>query len=144
MNVLLNPTILSDTLLEKLENTEEGIIFAQKRIRELENILLFMDELLNKSLYLFMEQMKKKQKIIFIEAIKKLNEGFYSLNRLSEELSENLNLSFSTIKWNLTKMRDNGLFETNGQRGDTKTTLITTDLGETLYLAFAENELQEL
>ena len=137
MNVLLKPAIISELQLERIENTEEGIIFAQKRILELENHLLLMDELLNQSLYLFIDLMKDKQQLIFTEAIKQLDKKSLSLNKLAEFLSHKLGLTFSMIKWNLTKFRDFGLFESNGQRGNTKSTLITTDLGILLYSTFA-------
>ena len=137
MNVLLKPAIISELQLERIENTEEGIIFAQKRILELENHLLLMDELLNQSLYLFIDLMKDKQQLIFTEAIKQLDKKSLSLNKLAEFLSHKLDLTFSMIKWNLTKFRDFGLFESNGQRGNTKSTLITTDLGILLYSTFA-------
>ncbi|MCK5304491.1 MAG: hypothetical protein KAJ72_04520 [Candidatus Heimdallarchaeota archaeon] len=134
---MLKPAIISELQLERIENTEEGIIFAQKRILELENHLLLMDELLNQSLYLFIDLMKDKQQLIFTEAIKQLDKKSLSLNKLAEFLSHKLGLTFSMIKWNLTKFRDFGLFESNGQRGNTKSTLITTDLGILLYSTFA-------
>lgn len=144
MNVLLKPAIISEWLLETLENTEEGIIFAQKKIIELENNLLLMDEILNKSLKLFTKTMKRNQQLIFIEAIKLLRKDTISLNRLSEILSEKLDFTFSMIKWNLTKLREHGLFRTNGQRGNTKSTLIITEFGERLYLSFAEKNNRKL
>lgn len=144
MNVLLKPAIISELQLERIENTEEGIIFAQKRILELENDLLLMDELLNKSLYLFIDLMKDKQQLIFTEAIKQLDKKSLSLNKLAEILSHKLDLTFSMIKWNLTKFRDYGLLESNGQRGNTKSTVIITDLGRMLYSTFAKMKIQKL
>ena len=126
------------------EKTEEGIIFAQKRIRELENTLLYLDELLDKSLYLFINHMKDRQQRIFIESINLLNRRIYSLNKLSEKIAKKLDISFSTTKWNITRFRDLGLFETNGQRGDTNTTIATTELGKTLYSAFARSQSNNL
>ena len=144
MNVLLNPAIISELQLERIENTEEGIIFAQKRIIELENDLLLMDEILNKSLYLFIDLMKDKQQLIFTEAIKQLDRRSLSLNKLAEILSHKLELTFSMIKWNLTKFRDYGLFESNGQRGNTKSTVLTTELGKMLNSAFARMKTKKL
>lgn len=144
MNVLLKPAIISGLQLEKIENTEEGIIFAQKRILELENDLLLMDELLNKSLYLFIDLMKDKQLLIFTEAIKQLDKRSLSLNKLAEILSYKLNLKFSMIKWNLTKFRGYGWFESNGQRGNTKSTILITELGKLLYSAFARMKTKKL
>ena len=133
---MLKPAIISELQLANIENTEEGIIFAQKRIIELENDLLLLEELLNRSLYLFIDILKDNQRLIYSEAIKELNKKPLSLNRLSETLSEKLNLTFSMIKWNLTKFRNFGLFESNGQRGNTKSTLIITELGKMLYSTF--------
>lgn len=144
MNVLLKPAIISELQLERIGNTEEGIIFAQKKILELENNLLLMDELLNKSLFLFIDIMKDKQQLIFTEAIKQLDKRSLSLNKLSEILSHILDFTFSMIKWNLTKFRDYGLFESNGQRGNTKSTLIETELGRMLYSTFAKMKTKKL
>jgi len=144
VNVLLKPAIISELQLERIENTEEGIIFAQKRILELENDLLLMDELLNKSLFLFIDLMKDKQRLIFTETIKQLDKRSLSLNKLAEILSHKLGLTFSMIKWNLTKFRDYRLFESNGQRGNTKSTLIVTELGKMLYSTFAKMKTKKL
>jgi hypothetical protein len=59
---------------------------------------------------------------------------------LSDILSEKFEFSFSTIKWNLTKLRDIGLFETYGERGNTKTILMLTHLGLSLYSNFAQTK----
>ncbi len=144
MNVLLKPAIISELQLERIENTEEGIIFAQKKILELENDLLLMDELLNKSLFLFIDLMKDKQQLIFAEAIKQLDKRSFSLNKLAEILSHKLGFTFSMIKWNLAKFRDYGLFESNGQRGNTKSTLLLTELGRMLYSTFAKMKTRKL
>jgi hypothetical protein len=144
VNVLLKPAIISELQLERIENTEEGIIFAQKKILELENDLLLMDELLNKSLFLFIDIMKDKQQLIFAEAIKQLDKRSFSLNKLAEILSHKLDFTFSMIKWNLTKFRDYGLFESNGQRGNTKSTLLLTELGRMLYSTFAKMKTRKL
>ncbi len=144
MNVLLKPAIISELQLERIENTEEGIIFAQKRILELENDLLLMDELLNKSLFLLIDILKDKQHLIFTEAIKQLDKRSFSLNKLAEILSLKLDFTFSMIKWNLTKFRDYGLFESNGQRGNTKSTLLLTELGRMLYSTFAKMKTRKL
>lgn len=144
MNVLLKPAIISELQLERIENTEEGIIFAQKRILELENDLLLMDELLNKSLFLLIDILKDKQHLIFTEAIKQLDKRSFSLNKLAEILSHKLDFTFSMIKWNLTKFRDYGLFESNGQRGNTKSTLLLTELGKMLYSTFAKMKTRKL
>jgi len=144
VSVLLKPAIISELKLERIENTEEGIIFAQKRILELENDLLFMDELLIKSLHLFIDLMKDKQQLIFSETIKQLDKKTLSLNKLAEILSHKLDFTFSMIKWNLTKFRDYGLFETNGQRGNTKSTIIITELGKLLYSTSAKMKSKKL
>ncbi|MHA1345574.1 MAG: hypothetical protein ACTSVO_04800 [Candidatus Heimdallarchaeaceae archaeon] len=141
---MLKPAIISELKLERIENTEEGIIFAQKRILELENDLLFMDELLIKSLHLFIDLMKDKQQLIFSETIKQLDKKTLSLNKLAEILSHKLDFTFSMIKWNLTKFRDYGLFETNGQRGNTKSTIIITELGKLLYSTSAKMKSKKL
>jgi hypothetical protein len=144
VNVLLKPAIISELQLERIENTEEGIIFAQKRILELKNDLLLMDELLNKSLFLLIDILKDKQHLIFTEAIKQLDKRSFSLNKLAEILSLKLDFTFSMIKWNLTKFRDYGLFESNGQRGNTKSTLLLTELGRMLYSTFAKMKTRKL
>ncbi|MCG3224705.1 MAG: hypothetical protein H7647_09585 [Candidatus Heimdallarchaeota archaeon] len=141
---MLKPAIISELQLERIENTEEGIIFAQKRILELENDLLLMDELLNKSLFLLIDILKDKQHLIFTEAIKQLDKRSFSLNKLAEILSLKLDFTFSMIKWNLTKFRDYGLFESNGQRGNTKSTLLLTELGRMLYSTFAKMKTRKL
>ncbi len=144
MNVLLKPAIISKLQLESIENTEEGIIFARKRISELENDLLLMDEILKQSLFLFIGLMKDKQQLIFTEAIKQLKKESLSLNKLAEILSNKLDLTFSMIKWNLTKFRDFGLFESNGQRGNTKSTILATELGKMLNSTFARMKTKKL
>lgn len=140
MNVLLIPANIISDQLEELEESKEGIIFAQERIRELENNLLFLYDLLNDSLMILHNQMKEKQQFIFFTASKILSQKEMSLNKLSEKLAEKLNLSFSTIKWNITRLRDLGLFESNGQRGNTKTTIMLTQLGASLYSNFAQSK----
>ena len=139
MNVLLTPAIIQIEELERIEESKEGIIFAQKRIKELENNLIFLNDLYNKSLFTLFDQLKDKQQYIFFAASKILIEDKISLNKLSDILSKKLNLSFSTIKWNLTKLRDIGLFETFGERGNTKTILMLTHLGLSLYSNFAQS-----
>ncbi|MBY9001419.1 MAG: hypothetical protein KGD64_10915 [Candidatus Heimdallarchaeota archaeon] len=135
---MLESAIISEFQLTSIENTEEGIIFALKKITELENDLFLMNELLNQSLYLLIDIMKDKQQLIFTEAIKQLNKQTLSLNKLAESLTNKLDFTFSMIKWNLTKFRDYGLFETKGQRGNTKSTMITTELGKMLHSAYAQ------
>lgn len=88
--------------------------------------------------------MKDKQKLIFTEAIKQLDKRSLSLNKLAEILSYTLNLKFSMIKWNLTKFRDYGWFESNGQRGNTKSTILITELGKLLYSTFARMKTKKL
>ncbi|MCG3216193.1 MAG: hypothetical protein KAS63_05725 [Candidatus Heimdallarchaeota archaeon] len=143
VNVLLISAELSRNQFTD-EEMKEGIIFAQKRIRELENNLLFLSELFDKSLFILYKQLKKKQRQIFFSAFRIiLEEDSTSINKISNLLSKNLELSFSTIKWNLTKLRDLGLFETYGERGNTKTTLLITELGETLYSTFAYSDIMK-
>lgn len=103
-----------------------------------------MDELLNKSLFLLIDILKDKQHLIFTEAIKQLDKRSFSLNKLAEILSLKLDFTFSMIKWNLTKFRDYGLFESNGQRGNTKSTLLLTELGRMLYSTFAKMKTRKL
>ena len=128
MNVLLNPAEL-----ESLDYSEEGIAFAQERIRKLEKDNLFLFDLLNQSLIILFDQLNDKQKGIFFESYSLIERRKISLNRLAENISTKLDISFSTAKWNITKLRDLGFFETIGMRGNTKTTLISTIIGDTLY-----------
>ncbi len=128
MNVLLNPAEL-----ESLDYSEEGIAFAQERIRKLEKDNLFLFDLLNQSLIILFDQLNDKQKGIFFESYSLIERRKISLNRLAEYISTKLDISFSTAKWNITKLRDLGFFETIGMRGNTKTTLISTIIGDTLY-----------
>lgn len=128
MNVLLNPAEL-----ESLDYLEEGIAFAQERIRKLEKDNLFLFDLLNQSLIILFDQLNDKQKGIFFESYSLIERRKISLNRLAEKISTKLDISFSTAKWNITKLRDLGFFETIGMRGNTKTTLISTIIGDTLY-----------
>lgn len=128
MNVLLNPAEL-----ESLDYLEEGIAFAQERIRKLEKDNLFLFDLLNQSLIILFDQLNDKQKGIFFESYSLIERRKISLNRLAEKISTKLDISFSTAKWNITKLRDLGFFETIGMRGNTKATLISTIIGDTLY-----------
>lgn len=128
MNVLLNPAEL-----ESLNYSEEGIAFAQERIRKLEKDNLFLFDLLHQSLIILFDQLNDKQKGIFFESYIQIDRKEISLNRLAEKISTKLDISFSTAKWNITKLRDLGFFETIGMRGNTKTTLISTIIGDTLY-----------
>ena len=128
MNVLLNPAEL-----ESLNYSEEGIAFAQERIRKLEKDNLFLFDLLHQSLIILFDQLNDKQKGIFFESYIQIDRKEISLNRLAEKISTKLDISFSTAKWNITKLRDLGFFETIGMIGNTKTTLISTIIGDTLY-----------
>jgi len=128
VNVLLNPAEL-----ESSDHLEEGIAFAQERIRKLEKDNLFLFDLLNQSLIILFDQLNDKQKGIFFESYIQIERKRISLNRLAEKISTKLDISFSTAKWNITKLRDLGFFETIGMRGNTKTTLISTIIGDTLY-----------
>ena len=84
MNVLLNPAEL-----ESLDYSEEGIAFAQERIRKLEKDNLFLFDLLNQSLIILFDQLNVKQKGIFFENYSLIERRKISLNR--EQLkSENL------------------------------------------------------
>ncbi|MCG3219780.1 MAG: hypothetical protein H7641_00240 [Candidatus Heimdallarchaeota archaeon] len=132
------PAIIQAEDLERIEESKEGIIFARKRIKELENSLIFLNDLYNQSLIILLDQLKDKQQHIFFAASRILTKKNLSLNKLSDMLSERFDLSFSTIKWNLTKLRDIGLFETFGERGNTKTILMLTHLGLSLYSNFAQ------
>ncbi len=143
MNILLFPASLITRQLEE-DYSEEGIIFAQRRIIELENNLLFIQDILNQSLLIIYNQLKDKQKSIFYIASKLLKKDITSINRLSEKIAEKMNLSFSTAKWNITKLRDLGLLETNGQRGNIKTTISLTQLGFSLYLALSQSKERTL
>jgi len=128
VNVLLNPAEL-----ESLDYSEEGIAFAQERIRKLEKDNLFLFDLLHQSLIILFDQLNDKQKGIFFESYIQIERKRISLNRLAEKISTKLDISFSTAKWNITKLRDLGFFETIGMRGNTKTTLISTIIGDTIY-----------
>lgn len=138
MNALLISEELSGIQLRD-DQLKEGIIFAQKRIRELENSLLFLNDLLDRSLLILYTQLKDKQKMIFIATYKILTEeNTLSINKISDLLSKQYSLSFSTMKWNITRLRDMGLFETNGERGNTKTILLATELGKSLFTSYAQ------
>ena len=125
--------MLNPAELESLDYSEEGIAFAQERIRKLEKDNLFLFDLLNQSLIILFDQLNDKQKGIFFESYSLIERRKISLNRLAENISTKLDISFSTAKWNITKLRDLGFFETIGMRGNTKTTLVSTIIGDTLY-----------
>ncbi|MHA1514844.1 MAG: hypothetical protein ACTSPF_04835 [Candidatus Heimdallarchaeaceae archaeon] len=125
--------MLNPAELESLDYSEEGIAFAQERIRKLEKDNLFLFDLLHQSLIILFDQLNDKQKGIFFESYIQIERKRISLNRLAEKISTKLDISFSTAKWNITKLRDLGFFETIGMRGNTKTTLISTIIGDTLY-----------
>jgi len=144
VNVLLTPARFLSEQLEDPDYLKEGIAFAQERIRELEKDNLFLLEILNKSMFLLLNQLNEKQREIFFLSYKLLEKKNISLNRLSEIISSKLNMSFSTIKWNITKLRDIGFFETIGSRGNTKTTLISTALGKTFYSILAQAKEKNL
>ena len=144
MNVLLTPAKFLSEQLENPKYLEEGIAFAQERIEKLENDNLLLLELLNKSMSLLFDQLNEKQKEIFFMSYQILEKRNLSLNRLSEIISQKTEMSFSTIKWNLTKLRDIGFFETIGSRGNTKTTLISTHLGKTFYSILAHYKKDNL
>jgi len=141
---LLTPARFLSEQLEDPDYLKEGIAFAQERIRELEKDNLFLLEILNKSMFLLLNQLNEKQREIFFLSYKLLEKKNISLNRLSEIISSKLNMSFSTIKWNITKLRDIGFFETIGSRGNTKTTLISTALGKTFYSILAQAKEKNL
>ncbi|MCK4844188.1 MAG: hypothetical protein KAS95_00785 [Candidatus Heimdallarchaeota archaeon] len=109
-----------------------GSIFVPEASKDLKNDLLFFIDLLNQSMLIVYKQLNDKQRIIFFEASNILREEDTSLNKLAERISKKRSISFSTTKWNLTKLRDMGLFATNGSRGNTKTTTELTDLGATM------------
>ena len=141
---MLTPAKFISEQLENPDYIKEGIAFAQERIRELEKDNLLLLELLNKSITLLFDQLNSKQRKIFFTSFKILKNNFLSLNKLSEIISHKLEISFSTTKWNITKLRDIGFFETNGTRGNTKTTLISTALGETFYSFLAHSGYKKL
>lgn len=143
MNILLFPTNLIIKQLEE-DYLEEGIIFAQRRIIELENTLLFIQDILNQSLIIIYSQLKDKQKMIFLNASRLLKNEKISINKLAEKIAEKMDLSFSTTKWNITRLRDLGLFETNGQRGNTKTIVSLTQLGQSLYSTLSQRKRKSL
>ena len=143
MNILLFPTSLTTKQLEE-DYLEEGIIFAQRRIIELENTLLFIQDILNQSLIIIYSQLKDKQKMIFLNASRLLKNEKISINKLAEKIAEKMDLSFSTTKWNITRLRDLGLFETNGQRGNTKTIVSLTQLGQSLYSTLSQRKRKSL
>ena len=77
--------------------------------------------------------------MIFIATYKIIaEEDTLSINKISDLLSKQYSLSFSTIKWNITRLRDMGLFESYGERGNTKTILLTTELGKSLFTSYAQ------
>ena len=144
MNVLLTPAKFIKEQLEDPDYLEEGIAFAQERIEELEKDNLLLLELLEESMFLLFDQLNPKQKEIFLTGYKILERNLISLNGLSEILSSKMEISFSTAKWNLTRLRDIGFFETIGSRGNTKTTLTSTTLGKTFYSFLARSNGKKL
>ena len=128
MNVLL---VSPDR--ESGENLQEGIMFANLRIRELEKEALFLFEMLQESLQILFQQLNKKQQLIFIETASLLSQEEYSINKLSEIISKKLGNAFSSTKWSLTQLRKKGLFLMDGNRGNTKTTLYLSDIGSSLF-----------
>jgi len=124
--------------IESGENLQEGIMFANLRIRELEKETLFLSEMLQESLQILFQQLNKKQQLIFIEAASLLSQGGYSINKLSEIISDKLGNTFSSTKWNLTQLRKKGLFLMDGNRGNTKTTLYLSDIGSSLFSLFSQ------
>ncbi|MHA1197793.1 MAG: hypothetical protein ACTSQF_00350 [Candidatus Heimdallarchaeaceae archaeon] len=141
---MLTPAKFISEQLEDPDYLKEGIAFAQERIRELEKDNLLLLELLNESMFLLYDQLNSKQREIFFISHKLLEKKLLSLNRLSEIISSKLEISFSTTKWNLTRLRDIGFFETIGSRGNTKTTLISTALGKTFYSILAQSTSKNL
>lgn len=139
MNVLLTQAKFLNEQLEDSNYLKEGIAFAQERIRELEKDNLLLLELLHESIILLFDQLNSKQREIFFIGYRILEKEINSLNGLAEILSNKLKISFSTAKWNLTKLRDIGFFETIGSRGNTKATLSSTTLGRTFYSFLAQN-----
>ncbi|MCE7742640.1 MAG: hypothetical protein GOP50_09290 [Candidatus Heimdallarchaeota archaeon] len=144
MNVLLTPAKFISEQLEDPDYLKEGIAFAQERIRELEKDNLLLLELLNKSMFLLFDQLNKKQREIFFTGFRILEKKTISLNKLSEIISGKLEMSFSTTKWNITRLRDIGFFETIGSRGNTKTILISTSLGKTFHSFLAQSNGKNL
>ena len=96
--------MLNPAKLEGLDYSEEGIAFAQERIRKLEKDNLFLFDLLNQSLIILFEQLNDKQQDIFFEGYRFLKRKRTSLNRLAEIISARLDISFSTTKWSLKLM----------------------------------------
>ena len=144
MNVLLISLEFKNEILEGLSYSEEGIAFVQERIRDLEKDNLFLLDLLKESILIIFNQLNDKQRDIFLYGFEIIDYREISLNKLSEKIAKKMDMSFSTAKWNLTKLRDLGFFETLGTRGNTKTILASTILGRTLYSLLAQIDRQKL
>ena len=117
---------------EESTNSRGGRAFALK-LQNLRKENLFLKELLEETLITIWQSLTEKQKEIFTEASILLANNSLSLNKLSERLSERFNIPFSTIKWNLSKLRKKNLLQINGKKGDTKTKIELTDIGLALF-----------
>jgi len=117
---------------EESTNSRGGRAFALK-LQNLRKENLFLKELLEETLITIWQSLTEKQKEIFTEASILLANNSLSLNKLSERLSERFNIPFSTIKWNLSKLRKKNLLQINVKKGDTKTKIELTDIGLALF-----------
>lgn len=109
---------------------EGGSMFVSNSLIELKKELLFLNEILKQSSKAVLYTLNDVQKSILCNAGMLLEEEAYSLNKLSEKLGIKLHRPYSTIKWNLLKLKKLGFFESNGRQGDTSSTIELTPLGK--------------
>ncbi|MHA1686851.1 MAG: hypothetical protein ACTSYD_10695 [Candidatus Heimdallarchaeaceae archaeon] len=109
---------------------EGGSMFVSNSLIELKKELLFLNEVLKQSSKTVLYTLNEIQKSILCYAGTLLQEASYSLNKLSEKLEMKLHRPYSTIKWNLLKLKKLGFFESNGRQGDTSSTIELTALGK--------------
>ena len=128
-------------LLEALSSHERedgnltgGRAFAI-RLDSLRKENLLLKELLREALDIIWHSLNLRQREIFLEASRLLiNDNPISLNKLSQRLSLKFNMPFSTIKWNLKRLKDMNLLFSIGKRGDPRAILELTDIGKALNL----------
>ncbi|MHA1304540.1 MAG: hypothetical protein ACTSQE_07125 [Candidatus Heimdallarchaeaceae archaeon] len=99
-------------------------------IDKLQNKILFLQELLDESLLLLYKQLSQKQQDILLIAYKMLQYNSCSMNKLAEQIANSSKLAFSTIKWNILKLKELGFFETLERREKRQFIIRMTELGK--------------
>lgn len=112
---------------------ERGSLFVARSIIELKKELLLVNEILEQSTKTILATLKESQKRILILAGELLNYERLSLNKLAEKISLRLNKPYSTVKWNLLKMKQLGFFNQIGKQGDICSTIELSSLGEHIW-----------